>query len=200
MNRHKHQLAVIEPSQIIFAGIMEAFRNAETATQLTGIDGLDKFIRLTDENNPFDMVIVNPAVLPNRIKEIRKIKRTYPKLVFVGISANLVDNELLSLYDEMFSIYDNIEHITQRCQKLMQEYSSDKQDDDNENLSEREVEVLKLLIKGMANKEIAELLGISFHTVASHRKNISIKTGIRSQSGLTIYAISKKIVSLEDFD
>jgi len=54
-------------------------------------------------------------------------------------------------------------------------------------------------VKGFSNKEVADNLNISIHTVISHRKNISQKTGIKSQSGLTIYAISNKIILIEDF-
>ena len=57
------------------------------------------------------------------------------------------------------------------------------------NLSAREIEVLKLLTKGFINKEIAEKLNISLTTVISHRKNITEKLGIKSVSGLTIYAV-----------
>ena len=56
-------------------------------------------------------------------------------------------------------------------------------------LSAREIEVLKLITKGLINKEIAEKLGISLTTVISHRKNITEKLGIKSVSGLTIYAV-----------
>ena len=55
-------------------------------------------------------------------------------------------------------------------------------------------------MNGKINKEIADELNISIHTVVRHRKNITTKTGIRSQSGLTIYAISKKIVEIEDIE
>ena len=70
---------------------------------------------------------------------------------------------------------------------------------DDESLSEREIEVLTGIVNGFSNKEIAESLNISVHTVVTHRKNITAKTGIRSQSGLTIYAISKEIISIDDF-
>lgn len=56
-------------------------------------------------------------------------------------------------------------------------------------LSAREIEVLVLLTKGCINKEIADKLNISLTTVISHRKNIVEKLGIKSVSGLTIYAI-----------
>ena len=56
-------------------------------------------------------------------------------------------------------------------------------------LSAREIEVLVLITKGLINKEIAEKLNISLTTVISHRKNITEKLGIKSVSGLTIYAV-----------
>lgn len=56
-------------------------------------------------------------------------------------------------------------------------------------LSAREIEVLVLITKGLINKEIADKLSISLTTVISHRKNITEKLGIKSVSGLTIYAV-----------
>lgn len=56
-------------------------------------------------------------------------------------------------------------------------------------LSAREIEVLVLITKGLINKEIADKLNISQTTVISHRKNITEKLGIKSVSGLTIYAV-----------
>ena len=56
-------------------------------------------------------------------------------------------------------------------------------------LSAREIEVLILITKGLINKEIADKLNISLTTVISHRKNITEKLGIKSVSGLTVYAV-----------
>lgn len=56
-------------------------------------------------------------------------------------------------------------------------------------LSAREIEVLTLIAKGHINKEIADKLNISLTTVISHRKNIIEKLGIKSVSGLTVYAV-----------
>ena len=60
---------------------------------------------------------------------------------------------------------------------------------DNHDLSAREIEVLVLITKGLINKEIADKLNISLTTVITHRKNITEKLGIKSVSGLTIYAV-----------
>ncbi len=54
-------------------------------------------------------------------------------------------------------------------------------------LSPRELEVLELILHGFSNKEIANKLNISFHTVSSHRKNTMKKTGSHNVSGLFSY-------------
>ena len=60
---------------------------------------------------------------------------------------------------------------------------------DNYELSDRETDVLVLVAKGLSSKEIADKLNISIHTVNSHRKNITHKTGIKSVAGLAVYAM-----------
>ena len=60
---------------------------------------------------------------------------------------------------------------------------------DPNGLSAREIEVLNRIVSGLTNKEIADALHISTTTVISHRKNIMQKVGVRSVSGLTIYAV-----------
>ena len=68
----------------------------------------------------------------------------------------------------------------------------------NEEISGRERDVLKLVAIGMTNKEIAERLFISSHTVITHRKNITAKLGIKTIAGLTIYAIINKLIAAEE--
>lgn len=65
-------------------------------------------------------------------------------------------------------------------------------------LSQREKEVLALLVKGYINKEIADKLNISLTTAIFHRNNISEKLKTRSLGRLTIYAVLNNIVSLSD--
>ncbi|MCU0410922.1 MAG: helix-turn-helix transcriptional regulator [Bacteroidetes bacterium] len=67
-----------------------------------------------------------------------------------------------------------------------------------EHLSAREVGVLRLVARGYLNKQIADKLSISLHTVISHRKNITRKLGIKTVSGLTIYALLNGLVSSKD--
>jgi regulator of cell morphogenesis and NO signaling len=71
---------------------------------------------------------------------------------------------------------------------------------ETEELSVREKEVLVHIVKGLSNKEIADALCLSAHTVMSHRKNIVRKLNIHSIAGLTIYAIVNGIVTLDNFE
>ena len=59
-------------------------------------------------------------------------------------------------------------------------------------LSEREMEVLELVAKGLSSKEIGARLNIAVNTVNTHRKSITRKTGIKSVAGLAVYAMLKK--------
>ena len=68
---------------------------------------------------------------------------------------------------------------------------------ETEELSEREKEVLVQVVKGLSNKEIADALFISLHTVISHRKNIARKLNIHSTAGLTIYTIVNKLIDID---
>ncbi len=68
----------------------------------------------------------------------------------------------------------------------------------SQELSAREREIIVCVVKGMTNKEIAEELCISTHTVITHRRNIASKLQIHSAAGLTIYAIVNKLVELSE--
>jgi DNA-binding NarL/FixJ family response regulator len=98
--------------------------------------------------------------------------------------------------DDVISITDSPEQIIQRINNL--HTKSNCETNHNKDLTDREVEILIHLTKGLSSKEIADKLNISVHTVVSHRKNLLEKTGIKSLSGLTLYAISKNFIKLED--
>ena len=63
-------------------------------------------------------------------------------------------------------------------------------------LSDREIEVMSLIVQGYINKEIADKLNIGLSTVITHRKNIMEKLGMKSVSALTIYAVMHGYVDI----
>lgn len=67
-------------------------------------------------------------------------------------------------------------------------------------LTEREREIVRLVALGKTNQQIAEELSISPYTATTHRKNIAAKLGIKTISGLTIYAILNGLVTMEEIE
>lgn len=107
---------------------------------------------------------------------------------------------LQSYLQNLFNIIINLDEKDETIKFKIFKLFNNKTDHQQTNaiLSEREIEVLKLIVSGYQNKEIADKLNISINTVLTHRKNISQKTGIKSVSGLTIFAVLKNIISLEE--
>jgi DNA-binding NarL/FixJ family response regulator len=70
----------------------------------------------------------------------------------------------------------------------------------NQDLSEREKTILTEVVLGLTNQEIADKLFLSIHTVTTHRKNLTNKLGIKTVSGLTVYALINKLVNINDIE
>ena len=98
-----------------------------------------------------------------------------------------------------------VERMEKELQKTIrlretQEYEEENKDrkDEGESISDREKDIIRCVACGKSNKEIAEELFISPHTVATHRRNINAKLGIHSAAGLTIYAIIHNLIDAKD--
>ena len=102
----------------------------------------------------------------------------------------------MKMYDEVISVYDSAEQIKEKFDKLI--YDTTEKEVRQEPLTEREKEIIVGVVKGMTNKQIAEKLCLSAHTVITHRRNIAGKLQIHSPAGLTIYAIVNKFVDIDD--
>ncbi|RUT73419.1 DNA-binding response regulator [Ancylomarina longa] len=95
--------------------------------------------------------------------------------------------------DNQNIIIDKVQHIIHQKIELVPTKQKS-----NETLSAREKNILKHIALGLTNKEIADQLFISIHTVVTHRKNITQKLGIKSVSGLTVYAILNNLISMDE--
>ncbi len=73
-------------------------------------------------------------------------------------------------------------------------------EDKNDNLTDREKEVIRLVAHGLSNKEIADRLCLSFHTITTYRKNLSTKLNLHSTAALIIYAILHNIVNPKEIE
>jgi len=93
---------------------------------------------------------------------------------------------------------NNRKQVVEKLEQFFFEPVALSSDKDSCTLSDREIDVLKAVALGFSNKEIADQLFISINTVITHRKNITGKLGIKTISGLTVYALMHQMVKAEE--
>ena len=99
---------------------------------------------------------------------------------------------------DLISLADTKEEINRKLHRVVDQRKGYPGTDPPDELTEREKDIVKMVSLGLTNREIAEKLFLSTHTVTTHRKNITKKLGIKSASGLTIYAIVNNIITIEE--
>ena len=190
------RVAIIEPSAIIAEGFAAlAGRSGEFEVVYSGGD-LRTLVERFAVVEP-DLVVVGSQLVGGLNQPLRSL---YPDLQGVALallSTTVCDEEIMRQFDGVVNIYDGQVQIIRKLQAAVEQGETNPYSDSHD-LSERERDVLILVAKGLANKEIAEQLNISIHTVMSHRKNITHKTGIKSVAGLTVYALLNNMLDQND--
>lgn len=188
------QLLVIETSDLLFEGIATLLHQYAPTKDVVRLTDLEEMTHLNPDEAPAT-ILINPSQIIHRSKLMASLKKRFPDVQWLALVYQHFAEDVLKGFDGVIDIHAPGESIAHRI--AMNVTSGEETPLISEQLSDREKDVLLLLIKGLQNKEIADQLNISIHTVISHRKNITQKTGIKSQAGLVIYAISNKLMSLE---
>lgn len=143
-----------------------------------------------------DLLLVNPTFGGLFNPAEWKKETNSPDTRIIAIEVGKLSQETLSLFDDVISVIDNMNTIATKVKTLCDTPAEESQEKDT--LSQREKEIISLVVRGMTNQEIADKLFLSIHTVITHRRNIARKLEIHSATGLTIYAIVNKIVDIAD--
>jgi DNA-binding NarL/FixJ family response regulator len=189
------RITVAEPSVIIRKGVLSVLKQlAPLQLEVFEVGEMEQLKSALLHQKP-DILLISPAFwgafsLPQVKKEAN-----IPNTKCVALQFSLTDHATLKNYDEVISLYDSAEQIKAKLTQLIHAPESDKR---HESLSLREKEIIVLVIRGMTNKQIADELCLSTHTVITHRRNLSAKLQIHSVAGLTIYAIVNKMVELDE--
>jgi len=85
---------------------------------------------------------------------------------------------------------------TELLQKVILNISSKPRKEEVVDLSDRELEILKLICENMTNEQIASRINISYDTVKWHRANILSKTGCNNAVGLLLFALKNKLIEI----
>ena len=194
-NNETLRVAVAETSVIVRVGLAAALRRLPGLKVLpVEVLSAGALAGCMDTRQP-DVLIVNPLFCGYFDIDKFRAAHTGRRIRIVALVTSFVDESLLAKYDTSVSIHDTLEALSDKLHRLM---DPDGTDEATENLSQREKEVLVCLVKGLSNKEIADRLCISIHTVITHRRNVCRKLQIHSVAGLTIYAIVNKLVTIDD--
>lgn len=188
-------VAVAELSPIVRTGVIAVLKRMSkmqiAPVEITSLNGLESLM----EGHQPDVLIVDP--LFERIFDVEQFREKYPQMdmKIVSLQCTVTSTSMMKGYDANIGLFDSLDDIQETLEKML---SLNSGDSDQEALTQREKEVICCIVRGMTNKEIADKLFLSIHTVITHRRNIARKLQIHSAAGLTIYAIVNKLVDVSE--
>lgn len=192
----KNQVIIFSPSVIIRKGLQSIIEKIQNTIIVAQIDSLDE-LKETAVKTDCDYIIIDTQ-LTNESKEIDHILRSHFES-FKTIWLTNTKQPQIKNSDCIISLNQTQNKILDTLQKLFGNSSKSQNESITpDGISKREADILKYIAMGYSNKEVADKLYISAHTVVTHRKNITRKLGIKTAPGLTIYAILNKIIDVND--
>lgn len=194
------KVVIAEPSAIICSGLETILKHLPgLRIQLSEIATIESLTEDLRTHQP-DILIINPTIpgyftIPH-LKEMTGC----PNMKCLALVYAPVEHSLLRYYDDQINILDSPDEIKLKLERLHAKSEDEAEGDEQQTLSVREKEIVVCVVKGMTNREIADRLFLSTHTVITHRRNIARKLQVHSASALTVYAIVNKLVELSDIN
>lgn len=187
-------IAIVVPNCIMRLGlikILEELFNCKAHMEFSNLDAL-----LAESSlSKFQYIILHEQQYPIYNEILKPLK---DKLILINDNNYSSTNILTSPC--LIRIGDSAKELKINLEKYFALRTNNITSKEAEKLSGREVEVLRYIALGYANKDIAQVLELSTHTVISHRKNLIKKLGIASVSGLTNYALNCGYITSNEID
>ena len=188
-----NRIIICEASEILTTGlydILQGIAGCDVVARIDTPEPIEEKIIACDANR----LIINPNLLGHTDRNLpSQLVKEHPQLCVIAFVTTYIEPSLLKPYDAIIELNDSKLKILNKISQIERNCDKTEKNEDVE-LSKREIDVLVAVAKGMMNKEIADQMNISIHTVISHRKNITRKTGIKSVSGLTVYALLNNLI------
>lgn len=220
MTNHQIKLVLVDDEQLILEGISMLLSTNERISvnhmASSGPEILAHLETLSSEDFP-DIAMVDVQMKPmDGFELVEILKKTYPNLKIIilsshykssvlgymiklGVSAFLPKNSSKSVFiDAIDAVHKNGMYFTKEDHQMLSTYLNSPARkkslfDNEETLTPREVDVVKLICQEKTNQEIADILFLSPRTVESHRQRILDKIGAKNTVGIVIYAIVNEI-------
>ena len=178
---------IVEPSDIVRSGLIEILNEAGGFAVLSPLNDASMLEERVKTLHP-DLLIVNPTLLAAPVRlQLAAVQQARPNMAIAALVYQYVEPLVMQMFPVAIDIRERRNRIGAILKDAVDRY--DNAAEENYELSDREREVLIAVAQGLSSKEIADKLCISIHTVNSHRKNITHKTGIKSVAGLAVYAM-----------
>lgn len=190
----KTTFIIADPSALIRRGMASIIGKLDQTEIIHEIDQKDDLIKLVNRHKP-DILIINSIFFDKGVTASQFADRRNMKLVLLHPS---IESNTDYIAEAHLSYLDPQSLIIKTLTQLRSGSDDQSQQADTAPLSSRETMILKHIALGLTNKEIADKLFISIHTVVTHRKHITKKLGIKSVSGLTVYAILNNLISMDE--
>ena len=204
-------IVLIDDHHIVRQGLEFLISTVEGLDIQASFSDGDAFIKYLNENNMPDLVLLD-LVMPkmNGIEVTHYIKKYYPYIKVLVLTSYVDDEYVMSAINEGADGYEikdvepqkliatitkvlNNEKIIHPKAKNVIDAMHEKQHFNNK-LSKREMEVLKEMVKGKTNKDIAKSLFVSEKTVKTHVSHIFNKLQVSDRTQAAIYAIENKLI------
>lgn len=188
-------IAIIDPNTLSGIGLKQLL---QTVMPIITVDCYGSMAELS-ANHPERYVhyfVAMNVVLANRSFFIENKRKTIVLTLSMDSSLQLADFRSLCINVPEKQLVRSLLALVQHAHGKGQHLPPMPKVLERKILSDRELEVMSLIVQGFINKEIAEKLNISLATVVTHRKNIMDKLGMKSVSALTIYAVTHGYVDI----
>jgi DNA-binding NarL/FixJ family response regulator len=189
------KIAIIDPNTLAVLGLKQLLQNV---LPIMTVDTFGAFAEL-EASNPdsyFHYFVAMNIVLENKAFFIERKRKTIVLTLSLDSTSTLSDFHSLCINVPEQELVRSLLTLQQSAHGHGKNMPPMPEVLNRKILSDREIEVMSLIVQGNINKEIAEKLNIGLTTVITHRKNIMDKLGMKSVSALTIYAVMHGYVDI----
>ena len=189
------KIAIVDSNTLASLGLKQLLLNV---MPIMMVDTFGSFAELEDSNidEYFHYFVAMDIVIRNRQFFIDHKQKTIVLTLSLNDSTQLTDFHSLYINQPEHELVRALLTLQQHAHGGGRNMPPMPQILQQKILSDREIEVMSLIVQGYINKEIADQLNIGLSTVITHRKNIMDKLGMKSVSALTIYAVMHGYVDI----